>query len=245
MPAAPSIARQDLADGVRLALAGDWTLDAGAGLEREAAELLRAAAAAHRAVLDISAIRALDTAGAWVIDRSRQAIAATGVQATLVGVSAEHATLLREAHYREAEAPERPHVTPTIALLADIGQSVVTAGSDLLAGLDFLGRVMEVGLRAALNPRRWRITSLVFHIESFALRGAPIILMINFFVGAIVAQQGIFQLARFGASSLHRRSRGHSHLARAGGSADVDHGRRPLGVGDHGRNRRDEDARGN
>ena len=34
------------------------------------------------------------------------------------------------------------------------------------------------------------------------LRGAPLILMINFFVGAIVAQQGIIQLARFGASSL-------------------------------------------
>ena len=39
------------------------------------------------------------------------------------------------------------------------------------------------------------------HIENFALRGAPIILLINFFVGAIVAQQGIFQLAQFGASA--------------------------------------------
>jgi phospholipid/cholesterol/gamma-HCH transport system permease protein len=51
-------------------------------------------------------------------------------------------------------------------------------------------------------PRRWRITSTLFHLEAFSLRSAPIILMINFFVGAIVAQQGIFQLARFGASSL-------------------------------------------
>jgi phospholipid/cholesterol/gamma-HCH transport system permease protein len=42
---------------------------------------------------------------------------------------------------------------------------------------------------------------LAFHLESFSLRSAPIIVMINFFVGAIVAQQGISQLARYGAGA--------------------------------------------
>jgi len=53
-----------------------------------------------------------------------------------------------------------------------------------------------------LSLSKWRVTPLVFHLESFGLRGAPIIFMINFFVGAIVAQQGILQLARFGATAL-------------------------------------------
>jgi phospholipid/cholesterol/gamma-HCH transport system permease protein len=73
---------------------------------------------------------------------------------------------------------------------------------DTLAALDFLGRLVAVAARVAVSPRRWRSTALAFHLESFSLRSAPIIVMINFFVGAIVAQQGIFQLARFGASSF-------------------------------------------
>ncbi len=38
-------------------------------------------------------------------------------------------------------------------------------------------------------------------MEEIGLRSAPIIILINFLVGAIVAQQGIYQLQKFGASS--------------------------------------------
>ena len=52
----------------------------------------------------------------------------------------------------------------------------------------------------AVRPSRWRVTSTVFHLEAFGFRSVPIIVLINFLVGAIVAQQGIFQLQRFGAT---------------------------------------------
>src|SRR5208337_3331135 len=86
------------------------------------------------------------------------------------------------------------------SLLADIGESVYTAGADLVSGLGFLGRMVSVGATVAVRPSHWRWTSTVFHLEIFSLRSAPIILLINFLVGAIVAQQGIFQLARFNAT---------------------------------------------
>jgi len=56
-------------------------------------------------------------------------------------------------------------------------------------------------LRLALRPLRWRWTSMVHHLEMYGLRSVPIIMLINFLVGAIVTQQGIFQLTRFGAAS--------------------------------------------
>ncbi len=43
-----------------------------------------------------------------------------------------------------------------------------------------------------LEPRRFRVASLVNHIEAFGLRSVPIIALINFLVGGIVAQQGVF-----------------------------------------------------
>ncbi len=190
-----------VADGrQRLAFAGAWTINAGARLEA-AARSVEAFHGDGETLFDLSALDGLDTAGAWVISRSRAALETSGRAARIVGARPEHATLLREAAY---SAPE-PHVIPArnaASLVADMGESVYFAGLDAIGALDFLGRVVTVAVRSALRPRRWRLTSTVFHLETMGLRGTPLIVMINFFVGAIVAQQGIVQLARFGASGL-------------------------------------------
>jgi len=200
MPIAPAIACERTAAGVRLDLSGGWTIDVGARLEKEADALLTFAEGAHEALIDLSGVEHMDTAGAWVIDRSAQALAARGAVTQLVGARPEYATLLKEAHYRPLEMAE-PRGSPTLtSLLADIGESVYGAGHDFASGVGFLGRMVSVGLTVLVRPPRWRWTSTFFHLEIFALRSAPIILLINFLVGAIVAQQGIFQLARFNAS---------------------------------------------
>jgi phospholipid/cholesterol/gamma-HCH transport system permease protein len=202
MSMAPAVTDEKTADGVRLALAGGWTIDAGAQLEKRADALVALAGGARAATIDLQRVDQMDTAGAWVIDRSRQSLAARGVEATIVGARPEHAILLREAHFRPTEAPPRREPPTLSSLVADIGESVCVAGADIVSGLGFLGRMVSVGATVAVRPRRWRWTSTVYHLESFSLRSAPIILLINFLVGAIVAQQGIFQLARFNATAF-------------------------------------------
>jgi phospholipid/cholesterol/gamma-HCH transport system permease protein len=107
--------------------------------------------------------------------------------------------LLQEAHYRPFDTPARPQPHPLLQILSDIGESVSGAGVDLAAGASFLGRVVAAIGRAVVNPSRLRITPMIFHLEAFGFRSVPIIVLINFLVGAIVAQQGIYQLQRFGA----------------------------------------------
>ena len=200
MSMTPGVTSEKSPGGVRLALAGGWTVDAGSQLEKSAKALLALASGARAAMIDLSRIDRMDTAGAWVIDRSRETLAANGVEARFVGERPEHAILLREAHFRPVEPP-RPQESPSLSsLVADVGESVYIAGVDLIGGLGFLGRLVTIGAAVILHPARWRLTSTIFHLEAFALRSAPIILLINFLVGAIVAQQGIFQLARFGAT---------------------------------------------
>ena len=87
-----------------------------------------------------------------------------------------------------------------MTLLAAVGESVYTAGLDLIDIIDYLGEIVVMWLRLTPHPLRWRWTSMVHHLEMYSLRSVPIIALINFLVGAIVMQQGIFQLARFGAS---------------------------------------------
>ncbi len=200
MTRAPTASLIPESGGFRVAFAGDWTIAAGARLE-VASRAVEAIPDSGEAVFDLSALDGLDTAGAWVISRSRETFEASGRGGAIVGARPEHATLLREAGYRPSEQDAAP-ARNAVSLLADMGESVYLAGRDFTGGLDFLGRIVVVGLKAAVRPRRWRLTSTAYHLEQMGLRGAPLILMINFFVGAIVAQQGIVQLARFGASSL-------------------------------------------
>jgi phospholipid/cholesterol/gamma-HCH transport system permease protein len=51
-------------------------------------------------------------------------------------------------------------------------------------------------------PSRFRVAALTNQLEQIAFRGVPIIVLISFLVGCIVAQQGIFQLQRFGAQTF-------------------------------------------
>jgi phospholipid/cholesterol/gamma-HCH transport system permease protein len=153
-------------------------------------------------VFDLGRITRLDTAGAWLIDRARQTLSAKGIDARLESVRPEFETLLREARYHQVVVPLHRRGSLFIRLAADIGETIVSAGADLYKGVGFLGEVVAAIGKSAANPSQFRTTSLVFHMESIALRGATIIALINFLAGAILAQQGIFQLRRFGATTL-------------------------------------------
>ena len=200
MSSAPSAKSEKTDDGVRLALAGEWTVYGGKLAEAQANGLVSAAEGATSATIDLGEVEHLDTAGAWLIDRSRSQLADAGIKVDYARAQPEYKILLEEARYRVFEAPPRPHIPPLILLLSDIGESVYTAGRDLIDGLGFLGQLVTTSVWLAVRPARWRVTSMVFHLEAFGFRSVPIIVLINFLVGAIVAQQGIFQLQRFGAA---------------------------------------------
>jgi phospholipid/cholesterol/gamma-HCH transport system permease protein len=196
----PSVTRQAGQDGVILALAGAWIVAAGHELEAAGASLLSPAHDAKRVILDLSALQRMDTAGAWFIDRARVELTDAGAAVSYRGAQPEQDILLKEAGYRAPEGPARvppPHV---ITLLSAVGETVTESGVDFIDIVDYLGEVVMMFLRLAPRPWRWRWISMVYHLEMFGLRSVPIIMLINFLVGAIVTQQGIFQLTRFGAA---------------------------------------------
>ena len=62
-----------------------------------------------------------------------------------------------------------------------------------------LGELVSAFLRMLTRPKRFRGSAVVNQLEQVAYRGVPIVVLISFLVGGIIAQQGIFQLRRFGA----------------------------------------------
>ena len=201
MTTTPSITPQAGQDGVVLALAGAWIVAAGRGLEAAGASLVSSARDARRVILDLSAVQRMDTAGAWFIDRAHEELTAAGATVSYRGERPEQAILLKEAGYHPPDASTRRHPLHGIALLSAVGETVAESGVDFIDIVDYLGEIVLMFLRLAPQPWRWRWIPMVHHLEMFGLRSVPIIMLINFLVGAIVTQQGVFQLAKFGAST--------------------------------------------
>ena len=199
MPQPPQFSSETLGTSIRLNLAGSWTIDASATLERSGIALVAAADAARAAIFDLGGIERLDTAGAWLIDRSRRDLNTRGIATEIERERPEFSILLEEVRDRDLTAPTTPHGIGIVDLLADVGRAVVEFGRDMLAGVSFFGALIVSLGKTIAHPGRFRGTSVFFHVEAFAFRSVPIILLINFLVGAIVAQQGIYQLQRFGA----------------------------------------------
>ncbi len=187
-------------DGLRgggvLRLSGAWTADHAAELEAALAQALKTPQGqAFR--IDCAGLLALDTVGAWLIHRARLTLSDKG-EVTLAGLKRDQSHLLAEV--AQAEIPPEGPAKPTGAypLLVDIGEAVVDAGKDVSNGVTFFGSVVAALGRLMLGRAKLRPAAVVTQLERVAMRGVPIIVLISFLVGAIIAQQSIFQLQRFG-----------------------------------------------
>lgn len=181
-------------------LSGDWTTRTVGEVDGRIRELLRSEE--KRLDLDLGAIRHLDTAGAWLVGRL---IADQKRRGATVSVSGESsaATILLDAVMPIAEAPEAPPESRGgswfIGLFAAVGRSVHDALNDILYGLHILGATvsgaqMKLGRKHAVNP-----AAIIHQIDRMGVGAIPIIVLMSAIVGAIIAQQGAFQLRYFGA----------------------------------------------
>ena len=84
-------------------------------------------------------------------------------------------------------------------MLDQIGRSVAGVGATLVSLIDMLGAVLAAGGRVLIRPRGFRLTSTVHHLEQVCWRAVPIVVLITFLIGCIIAQQGIFHFRQFGA----------------------------------------------
>ena len=198
----PAFSAQQDKGTLRASLRGVWTSQTAHEAEPVCAELAAALTGQTSVQLDLAGVERLDTAGAWLISRIGHGVAESKGKVDYANMKPEHAVLLDAAQYRAFAAPQRPAGSWLGNILAEVGIAVAAAGQDIARAVAFLGEIIACTLTFIVKPQRFRGTSFVFHMESFAFRSVPIIALINFLVGGIVAQQGIFQLRQFGASTF-------------------------------------------
>ena len=97
------------------------------------------------------------------------------------------------------ETDPPPLQIPRSSLLADIGETVLNIGKDAKQLQVMLGAVILQFGRSIFKPSLFRPIAVIRQMELTGLRAVPIIVLMSFLIGGIVAQQGAFQLRYFGA----------------------------------------------
>lgn len=202
-PAPPNWTLDATDRGARLVCFGDWTIGTAGVIDARVGELSHALAASQtvgspEVEFDLSGLGTLDTAGALILT---QLIASVPEERLRVsGVGETHRVLLEAvAGADRTEPPPPPHVAPWRRILIDLGRYGVALAEEILAVLQLLGSVASVVVLAMRHPSRIRFIPFVNQLERTALSAAPIILLMSFLIGAIIAQQGAFYFRRFGA----------------------------------------------
>ncbi|MBP2313805.1 MlaE family lipid ABC transporter permease subunit [Azospirillum soli] len=179
---------------------GRWDLKAAGGLAREL-ESFSPGDGRGPLRLDLSRLDAMDTAGAYLLARLADRLTAAGNAVSVTGVRPEHAALfdaVRKAGQPPAE-PLLPPSHPILEMLERTGRATVDAAREGLDLLGFLGLVTITFGRVLLNPSRLRGRAVLFHIEQTGLNALPILGLLSFLIGVVLAFQGADQLRRFGA----------------------------------------------
>ena len=186
----------------QLRITGDWTLVHYADL-KSLSEKLRGQYS-DTTPIDLNGLGALDTAGASLLvellGSERLGKSAEHPDCTL---SAADRALLQTVYCSMTDfcVPiKEPEINVGIQLLTRIGRAVDAVWQDTLQLLGFVGLIMETIARGLFRPKRWRLTPMVAHIEQTGLDAAPIVALLTFLVGAVVAFLGATVLASFGAT---------------------------------------------
>lgn len=186
------------ASSLMLRPSGDWIVAHAAVID---AALLGLDAYGRRAAtFDLSNIGKFDTAGAWLLHRTQRALERAGATVTVAGASDAQSTLLNAVARGDKPIKIEPPVGNVFTnLVVRMGHALEDAAHTTRDIVSFLGLVLETLLRTALDPRRLRVTSTVYHMEQTGLNAVPIVCLITFLIGAVMAYQGAEQLRRFGA----------------------------------------------
>lgn len=184
----------------RLQPVGAWTATASREAESMINRILAQPPGPQRVEIDLTGLTELDTYGAWLIERMTRSLSTRGQTTELANVPEQFKAILESVHEtNKAPVHTSRRLNPLLAGLEAIGRAFPQFASDFIAFAEMLGALSAAFVRVLLHPSRFRLTSAVHHLDRVCWQALPIMLLISFLIGAIIAQQGIFHFRKFGA----------------------------------------------
>ena len=190
-PAATPLPETTLDAQGTLHLRGRWTL----GNVNAMLQASQALAGSFQQI-DARGVSALDSAGVLQLLHLLQENQLGTAQLL---VAPRHQALLCTIDEVAEDRPGRTRSYGLNAALARLGQAVHRSFHDIIALIGFLGENLAKLARLISQPRRLRVTATVAQMEQVGLDAMPLVALLSFLVGAVVAFLGSTILRDFGA----------------------------------------------
>lgn len=182
----------DIHDGTARA-AGAWTVHTIGDLRRSLPVLSRR----EKVDVDASEIRVLDTAGAWMLVELARRLGDDG-KVTIAGLDEDQERIL--ALVRQREHPEKVERPRRKGILEVAGENTVAEIMVAVGFLEFVGRSAIAAGRVLAARGRFYFREILHVLETAGVNAAPIVGLLSFLIGVVIAYQGITQLSRYGAN---------------------------------------------
>ena len=150
--------------------------------------------------IDLAGIEKLDTAGAWVLFRLRQRLTDEGYDTAFENIKPEFQHLFDHivACQEKPELEKRPF-HPILGMVEQIGYRTVQAGKEAAELLSFFGEICVAFGHMLVHPKRIKLIPVVSQMQQTGFNALPIVGLLAFLIGIVIAFQGADQLRRFGA----------------------------------------------
>ena len=151
-------------------------------------------------VIDMSAVDGLDTTGAMMLQRTFFACDSRTTASKIIGASDSHRVLMEQIQHHLAPCHVSPyHPNAFLAMLDRLGQGVADAYNAAIELMSFIGETLATAIRVMSDPKRMRWRSTFHHMEEAGLNAIPIVGLMAFLIGAVVAYMGAKVLQLFNA----------------------------------------------
>jgi phospholipid/cholesterol/gamma-HCH transport system permease protein len=199
---APLLNAVDVGDTLELRPTGSWTVLNGNLLESQFNAVAPQLAGAKRLRVDLAGVLEIDTLGAWLLEKVSRTAEQAGRSVIVTGVDERHAELIEDVRkVNRGQRVAQPRPNPVLLRLEQAGRASFDAVGEATIFLQMLGATGWALLSTLRRPHSLRLTSLVYQTWRIGWQAIPIIALITFLIGAIIAQQGIFHFRKFGAES--------------------------------------------
>jgi phospholipid/cholesterol/gamma-HCH transport system permease protein len=198
----PLLTATPVGDGLELRPGGSWTAVNVNRLEALSEGVTAEIDRSKAVKLDMNGLSELDTLGAWLLEKLSRRATSAGHRIEVVGLAENYTGLIEEIRQvnRHNPAPIRAP-NPIFVRLGEVGRYAMSTAEDVAVFLQMLGSLFMALVGVVRRPRSLRITSLVYQLYKVGFQAIPIMVLITFLIGAIIAQQGFFHFRKFGAES--------------------------------------------
>ena len=153
-------------------------------------------------VVDGVRIVALDSAGAWVLQKLLRRLREEGTAVQVRDLRPEFAKLLEAVGQQGTDQTDSATAVASAPWLKleDLGRSAAAALEQSIALLAFVGEAALALAGSVAHPARLRWRPILYNIRSAGFDGLPIVGLLSFLLGIVVAYQGADQLRQYGAN---------------------------------------------